>query len=30
VLAALRTAGIPDPIHCADEIVMTVAVLGRT
>jgi len=30
VLAALRTAAIPDPIHCADETVITVAVLGRT
>jgi len=30
VLAALRAAGIPDPIHCADETVITVAVLGRT
>jgi SAM-dependent methyltransferase len=30
VLAALRSARIPDPIHCADETVITVAVLGRT
>jgi SAM-dependent methyltransferase len=30
VLAALRAASIPDPIHCADETVITVAVLGRT
>jgi hypothetical protein len=30
VLAALRAAGIPDPIHCADETVITVALLGRT
>jgi SAM-dependent methyltransferase len=30
VLGALRAAGIPDPIHCADETVLTVAVMGRT
>jgi SAM-dependent methyltransferase len=30
VLAALQTAGIANPIHCADETVITVAVLGRT
>jgi SAM-dependent methyltransferase len=30
VLEAMQTAGIPDPIHCADETVITVAVLGRT
>jgi SAM-dependent methyltransferase len=30
LLDALRAAGIPDPIHCADETVITVAVLGRT
>jgi len=30
VLTGLRRAGIPDPIHCADETVITVAVLGRT
>jgi len=30
VLEAMRAAAIPDPIHCADETVITVAVLGRT
>ena len=30
VLEALRAAAVPDPIHCADETVITVAVLGRT
>jgi SAM-dependent methyltransferase len=30
VLDALHAGGIPDPIHCADETVITVAVSGRT
>jgi SAM-dependent methyltransferase len=30
VLDSMRAARIPDPIHCADETVITVAVLGRT